>query len=306
MSQSKSTFIFDSKYADAIQSLSDLQLGQLTRALLAYSTDGTLPSFAEDKAVQIAFNFLRKDIDERSARYEARCRRNRENARKRWAQHKKKQPARQPASAESSSAESQAQRQPAPSLPDSPSIDFDKFLAYWNRRVEETGSRMPRIFRITSSRRSLLKSRLRDYDGDTRVLRNAIEKALVCPFLNGSGKNRWVADLDWILSPRNFPRVLEGAFSNNEKILKPFTIMKQSTSSTSQNPDAPAKPAKTPDEEARDRYEGYVRLVNKTPLSPVRKVLEAAERNGELARLGVIWTPLFYQAQSESSKTAQL
>ncbi len=65
-------------YSDSIADLSDKDAGQLLKALMAYSVDGTdvKPS---SKSASPWYNLLKQSVDENRKRYEATCTRNRNN-----------------------------------------------------------------------------------------------------------------------------------------------------------------------------------------------------------------------------------
>ena len=66
-------------YLPSLSKLSDEQFGRVFRACLQYSTDGTIPEhleFAED----VAFSFIREQIDRDKQKYMKKCEKNRENA----------------------------------------------------------------------------------------------------------------------------------------------------------------------------------------------------------------------------------
>lgn len=72
------------KYRQSLGELSDAQVGRVFRAALEYAEDGVVPQLEAVEAM--AFSFLRGDIDRARIAYEERCRKNQENAEKRWAQ----------------------------------------------------------------------------------------------------------------------------------------------------------------------------------------------------------------------------
>ena len=172
-------FLVKASWNEAFASLTDIQLGQLMRAVFSYAMTGSLMPTTADQAVRVAFDFIRLDIDEDRAKYKARCERNRANAQKRW-----------------------SKRKPANAKKSKPNTT----------RVRETHSAMPEVSNITPARQKLINERLAEYKGDKRVIRNAFELALHTPFLNGKGPKHWIADFDWILHPDHFPRILEGSY----------------------------------------------------------------------------------------------
>lgn len=56
-------------------------------AIIVYAASGEEPAKLEGEAL-MAFNFIREDIDRNNAKYEATCRRRRENVKKRWEKNK--------------------------------------------------------------------------------------------------------------------------------------------------------------------------------------------------------------------------
>lgn len=79
----KESFILYTSYYDILKELTDEQFGQLMRALFVYARDGEAPELPA--AIKMAFAFIRDDMDRNTAKYETRCKRNRENIQRRWA-----------------------------------------------------------------------------------------------------------------------------------------------------------------------------------------------------------------------------
>lgn len=71
-------------YTEQLQLLSPEQCGKLTIALLKYAQTGEIPDFPADSAVLMLFSSIRSQIDRDYARYEAKCKKNSENANQRW------------------------------------------------------------------------------------------------------------------------------------------------------------------------------------------------------------------------------
>lgn len=69
---------------------------------------------------------------------------------------------------------------------------------------------------MPSSKRGIsLKARISEY-GIDNILK-AIENIRASDFLQGKNKNGWVITFDWFVLPNNFPKVLEGNYSNRSK-----------------------------------------------------------------------------------------
>ena len=62
--------------------LSDREKGMLLEGMLDYAQHGVLPQW--EGALALVWDFIRPGIDRDRERYERICRRNRDNARRRW------------------------------------------------------------------------------------------------------------------------------------------------------------------------------------------------------------------------------
>ena len=94
-------------------------------------------------------------------------------------------------------------------------IDFAKIKAYWNGKVKSCGSKMKAISVMNDSRKKHIKARLKDCGGDTTQIYLAIDAATSSDFMNGKNPRGWTATFDWIFLPTNFPKVIEGNYTNN-------------------------------------------------------------------------------------------
>ena len=100
-----------------------------------------------------------------------------------------------------------------------PRIDFDKVRLQWNRAMDETGAKLPRLkAKITGRRKDFFAARARE-NGIVACYR-VIIKASRSDFLNGGGSRGAVFDFEWVFRPNNFPKVLEGNYDNNHETLK--------------------------------------------------------------------------------------
>lgn len=91
-------------------------------------------------------------------------------------------------------------------------VNLLAFQDFFNRTMQEHGAQIPTITQIGGQRRQRLLARVKEYGKD--ALRKAIINAATAPFLNGAGEKVFVASLDWILRPNNFPKVLEGNYNH--------------------------------------------------------------------------------------------
>lgn len=79
---SKATFVLYKSYLQKTERLSDEQLGVLFRAILRYESGMELPKM--DALAEMAFDFIRVDLDANEEKYAEQCEKNRCNAKKRW------------------------------------------------------------------------------------------------------------------------------------------------------------------------------------------------------------------------------
>lgn len=77
----KNTLILYHEYLEHFEYLSDEELGQLLRAIIRYDMDGEVPSF-DNRAVQMAFSFIKTNLDIDREKYAERCKTNRRNGSK--------------------------------------------------------------------------------------------------------------------------------------------------------------------------------------------------------------------------------
>lgn len=76
----KDSFILSTKYFKQIQALSIEQRGLLMTAIFCHESGEVLPEM--DAVTEMAFSFIRQDLDDNRAKYEEKCRRNQENGAK--------------------------------------------------------------------------------------------------------------------------------------------------------------------------------------------------------------------------------
>ena len=81
----------------------------------------------------------------------------------------------------------------------------------YNSKAKETG--WPQVQKITKPRRAKLAARLKEVDG-IDGWRVAIEKASASDFLTGKTPRPFFASFDWIVTPANFTKIMEGNYGN--------------------------------------------------------------------------------------------
>jgi len=76
----KSSFLIYLDYEEQFNLLTDEQVGQLMRAIIKYERTREIPQL--DGVIKIAFSFIKTQLDRDREKYEARCEKNRENAKR--------------------------------------------------------------------------------------------------------------------------------------------------------------------------------------------------------------------------------
>lgn len=80
---SKDSFVFYTKYKDALLMLSDRDRSDILIGCIEYVSTGEVPPFL-DPSASLLFTLIRQDIDEDKRKYEEVCERNRQKVNKRW------------------------------------------------------------------------------------------------------------------------------------------------------------------------------------------------------------------------------
>lgn len=128
-------------------------------------------------------------------------------------------------------------------------LDYNAVMNFFNRSIDEAGSNISKIKSISDNRRKSVKARCNDYGMD--AIYEAIGNAVTSPFLNGRVKD-FKADFDWIMRPKNFPKVLEGNYNRDRYPASPTTI----------TPPRYATPYEIRKLDEQCRTEGYARLAS--------------------------------------------
>ncbi|MDP2235002.1 MAG: DUF4373 domain-containing protein [Bacteroidales bacterium] len=87
-------------------------------------------------------------------------------------------------------------------------IDFKKIIDEYHLKCPK----MPAIQVLHENRKSVIRARHKEV-GEVGIL-NMLTKASESDFLNGENDRGWIANLDWLMKPVNFTKVLEGNFKN--------------------------------------------------------------------------------------------
>lgn len=220
-----------------VELLSNEEAGELFKALLAYTDEGT-PISTDNRLLAVVFAGVRAQLDTAAERYASKCAKNKEIAiererRKRGTQDNEREQTctdvnerdatctnstnkikenksnnkkstlkgTQKSSADGADA-------PRPAL-----IDTNAFVVYFNEQIQAHGAIIKQVKNVTAQRKSAIEARARE--NGKEALKTIADKAAVSDFLNGKNDRGWLATFDWIMKPNNFVKVLEGNFDNN-------------------------------------------------------------------------------------------
>lgn len=143
-------------------------------------------------------------------------------------------------------------------------IDFEKVRQQFNRLMQDKA--IPKLKgKIAGQRKAFFEARVREY-GITSAYRVMI-KAAESGFLNGGGRNGWLANFEWIFRPNNFPKVLDGYYDNPQ----PATPANQTNGgfrndTTAETPAASGRANNRNEQRAteqRERIQGYAGVASK-------------------------------------------
>ena len=253
------SFILYASYYDILSGLNDEKLGKLLRALFLYNREEEVERLPPD--IQMAFSFIKRDMDANRLKYKETCERRRESANKRWGKEKEAEDdannanvcksmqtmqkhangcksmhndndddiIKEEAKASKKKGKPFSAAAAAAGCSDCPDEEerepldpmFVDIQQHWNDKCEESGSAMRRLTIVTKNRQLLIMQRVKEHGGDAAVVYRAIDNAMKSDVLNGRKGSGWVANFDWMMKQDNFANVLEGVYNDENK--KPQT-----------------------------------------------------------------------------------
>jgi hypothetical protein len=91
-----------------------------------------------------------------------------------------------------------------------PPLTKKEILEAWDQRMVPLG--FPAVRKMTAQRERQLKARLKDSTiEDWQRAMDALERS---PFLRGDNDRGWRADFDFLLQPKSFTKLIEGAYDH--------------------------------------------------------------------------------------------
>lgn len=231
----KNSFILYGSYSEQINLLDDAECGRLFKALFAFNATGEMPSLSG--GAMMAFSFITSQMSRDAEEYEKVCEKRREAGKKGGRPPKSEISQTNDSEEKAKKANGFFEKQTKAKKPDNDTDDVndtddDKdIIKSTSYSLSETRANMRRVIaawntlgslgiqpvlRIDtdSKRAKALKARIAEY-GAEKVL-EAVENVRQSDFLQGKTGNGWVITFDWFVKPNNFPKVLEGNYSNRE------------------------------------------------------------------------------------------
>lgn len=142
-------------------------------------------------------------------------------------------------------------------------IDFEKVRQQFNRLMQDKA--IPKLKgKIAGQRKAFFEARVREY-GITSTYRVMI-KAAESGFLNGGGRNGWLANFEWIFRPNNFPKVLDGYYDNPQPQVPTATATIGGYNNGTETPAASGRTINRNEQRAteqRERIQGYAGVASK-------------------------------------------
>lgn len=238
----KGSIIFYCEHLDALEKLTNEQLGRLVRCLFKYVL-GTLEESDVKNDIYIPFMFLKTQINIDKAKYEKRVEKAKKAIAARWEKHRKNTPSihnvnvngnvnvndnvndNEKATTTAAKASVDAFYFADGEVPSAPVVvaavkdnfwkkdmtdqEIETFVAWFNYYMRD--SRIPCVRRITEKRKFLIRAIWDEHNLDD--LKKAFFNASQSSFLNGKTPNRFLATFEWIMQEKNFIRILEGNFN---------------------------------------------------------------------------------------------
>mgnify|MGYP001057596022 CR=1 FL=1 len=224
----KKSFVlyFDNK--TQFDMLSDDQAGKLIKGIYEFVCSGVTPEF-EDGMIRMAFSFISAAIVRDTAKYEEKCRKNKENVKKRFERQRSLTNEYERKRSLSNVTDNDIdivnendndnekgndnENDMQSSLYDcenspSPSEGSEKIIEHYHKIC----SNFSRITAITPERCNAVNSLLSKYSEEKVI--EMFNKASRSAFLNGSNSRNWRANFDWLINEANFLKILEGNYDN--------------------------------------------------------------------------------------------
>lgn len=142
-------------------------------------------------------------------------------------------------------------------------IDFEKVRKQFNRLMQDKA--IPKLKgKIAGQRKAFFEARVREYG--IRSAYRVMIKAAESRFLNGGGRNGWLANFEWIFRPNNFPKVLDGYYDYPQPQVPTATATIGGYNNGTETPAASGRTINRNEQRAteqRERIQGYAGVASK-------------------------------------------
>lgn len=142
-------------------------------------------------------------------------------------------------------------------------IDFEKVRKQFNRLMQDKA--IPKLKgKIAGQRKAFFEARVREYG--IRSAYRVMIKAAESRFLNGGGRNGWLANFEWIFRPNNFPKVLDGYYDYPQPQVPTATATIGGYNNGTETPSASGRTINRNEQRAteqRERIQGYAGVASK-------------------------------------------
>lgn len=235
----RNSFIFYKGWREAIKDLPDDVRLEIYESIIEYATTGNHQGLKP--MANIAFNFIKLDIDKDIEKWLSTVERNRNNGSKggrpRSENPKNPQEARKPSGIFGKPQEPQKadndneydseyvddndsdskKKENSPngeskkdelSLGTNEKIDFVGLMNFFNSTFKD---KLPSIKSIDDKRKKAVKARIAQYN--KQAIFDVLQLVINSPFLLGQNDKNWRCDFDWIFKPTNFTKILEGNYN---------------------------------------------------------------------------------------------
>ena len=91
-------------------------------------------------------------------------------------------------------------------------VNAEAFADFFNDTMHSAAAAIPRIMTMDAQRTAELVARCKEHGKGAVV--QMVRKAALSSFLNGGGRRRFLASIDWLLRPDKFRKVLEGVYDD--------------------------------------------------------------------------------------------
>lgn len=96
-----------------------------------------------------------------------------------------------------------------------PRFDLGEAVEAWNAMADQHG--LPRVQRLTETRKRALRARLAECDGIEGWMA-ALDRVQASPFLTGQNDRGWRADFDFVVRESSFTKIMEGKYDRTEQV----------------------------------------------------------------------------------------